>query len=259
MKEKIYTIPVTDAFRVECECPMCIMEKKLQDEYIEYFLGPSLMEPDGRIITNDKGFCVKHYEQLYNRQENRLGLGLTIDTHLCEQNNKLNKLYNEAISALNKKTEQTLFKSILDKLTRKQSSSEINPLDNIISELDNLDGKCAICSKLDYTMDRYIDVILYLWFEEEDFKELFNNKKGFCLKHLKHLLMGAKKYLNTKKTAIFAESLLNMQMENMDRIQKEVNWFTRKFDYLNNDKPWGNSKDALTRSIQKLVGPADLK
>ena len=31
MKEKIYTIPVTDAFREDCECPLCTLEKKLEE------------------------------------------------------------------------------------------------------------------------------------------------------------------------------------------------------------------------------------
>jgi len=103
-------------------------------------------------------------------------------------------------------------------------------------------------------MDRYIDVILYLYFKENDFKELFHSRKGFCLKHFKALLEGTEKYLGPKETAIFVDNLLSMQIENMERIQQEVNWFTKKFDYRNNDAPWGNSKDALPRSIQKLVG-----
>jgi len=91
-------------------------------------------------------------------------------------------------------------------------------------------------------MDRYIDVILYLYFKENDFKELFHSRKGFCLKHFKALLEGTEKYLGPKETAIFVDNLLSMQIENMERIQQEVNWFTKKFDYRNNDAPWGNSK-----------------
>lgn len=85
MKEKIYTIQVTEAFRKDCECCMCILEKQLEDESVDYILGASLMEPDHHMITNEKGFCSKHFEMLYNKQENRLGLGLVIDTHLVDQ------------------------------------------------------------------------------------------------------------------------------------------------------------------------------
>ena len=61
MKEKIYTIPVTEAFSEECECPLCVLHKKLEDENIDYILGPSLMEPDGRIETNEKGLLPKTF------------------------------------------------------------------------------------------------------------------------------------------------------------------------------------------------------
>lgn len=233
MKEKIYTIPVTEAFSVECECPVCVLQKKLEEEYVSYFLGASLMEPDCRMVTNEKGFCRKHFELLYNKQENRLGLGLMIDTHLQEQTGKLAK--------------------------QSKPGKGTKLIDDTLALLAALGGSCSICSKLEYTMDRYMDVVMYLWVREADFRQLFNSKKGFCLSHLKLLLESAKKYLNKADAGIFAENALKMQLANLERIQQEVNWFTRKFDYRNNDAPWGNSKDALLRSIQKLVGYCDLK
>jgi len=258
MKEKIYTIPVTDAFSLECECPVCMLEKKLEDEYIDYMLGPSLMEPDGRQVTNEKGFCRRHFEQLYNKQVNRLGLGLIIDTHLCEQNNELKKLYESKRDSLKTDSEITIIKNISNKISSRQTETE-KFVDEILSKLTDLENKCAVCSKLDHTMDRYVDVILYLWFKEEDFRNLFNSKKGFCLKHIKLLVEGTKKYLSVKETAIFLDNLFKMQLENLERIQQEVNWFTKKFDYRYADAPWGNSKDSVQRSIQKLVGFCDLK
>ena len=58
MKERIYTIPVSEAFREDCECPMCILEKRLEDDALKYTLGPSMMEPDSRIETNKKDFLI---------------------------------------------------------------------------------------------------------------------------------------------------------------------------------------------------------
>lgn len=253
MKEKIYTIPVTDSFREECECPVCVLEKKLEDEYVEYTLGPSLMEPDGRTLTNEQGFCRRHFEALYNKEENRLGLGLILDTHLVEQNKMVRKLYEAQTANLKKDSELTLMKDIANKVTAKQTESQ-KFVDTLVAGLTELEGKCAVCAKLDKTMDRYLDVILYLYFNEPDFKALFNSKKGFCMKHFRFLLQGSRKYLNAKETAIFVDNLLRLQLENMDRIQGEVNWFTKKFDYRNQEEPWGNSRDALPRSIQKITG-----
>lgn len=258
MKEKIYTIPVTDAFKTECECPLCILEKKLEDENIDYVLGPFLMEPDGRMITNEKGFCKTHFEMLYNTQANRLGIGLIIDTHMCEQNSILKKMYANKADQLKKDSEVSIIKNLSNKVSSKQTETE-KLVDGLISKLSELENSCTICSRLEQTMDRYIDVIFYLFFKEQEFKSLFNNQKGFCLKHLKQLLSGTKKYLNPKDTAIFVNNLMSIQISNMERIQQEVNWFTKKFDYRYNDEPWGNSKDSLIRSIQKLAGHCNLK
>jgi hypothetical protein len=258
MKEKIYTIPVTDAFAVDCECPLCVLEKKLEDESVDYALGPALMEPDKRQETNELGFCRVHFEAMYNKQVNRLGLALMIDTFLQEKNSAMKKLYESKAAALNKDAAAGLVKNLSNKLSSKQTDSE-KLVAELVSQLDNIEKSCAICSKLERTMDRYIDVVFYLYFKEPEFREKFHSKKGFCLKHLKLLLSSTKKYLNANETAVFTKNLMEIQLANMERIEKEVDWFTKKFDYRYNDAPWGNSKDAVIRSIQKIRGNSDLK
>jgi hypothetical protein len=256
MKEKIYTIPVTEVFGQDCECPLCILEKRLEDEYIDYFLGPSLMEPDCRIDTNENGFCRRHFEQLYNRQENRLGLGLMIDTHMQEMIGKLKKIYSSSIQGA-KGRQKSLFSKLLPGKTATEDNGEA--FSKILDFLSSCEDKCSICNKLTNTMERYIDVIFYLWSQESDFRKVFESKKGFCMKHFKQLLEGAGKYLKASDTQIFIDELFIMQLENLERIQKDVNWFTKKFDYRNNDAPWGTSRDALPRSIQKIGSYSELK
>ena len=96
MKETIYTIPVNEAFETPCECPMCKLENRFENDRVNYYLGPSLMEPDNRIETNESGFCAKHFALMYNTRANRLGLGLIIHTHMHEQNEKIAKLAKSA-------------------------------------------------------------------------------------------------------------------------------------------------------------------
>ena len=45
-----------------------------------------------------------------------------------------------------------------------------------------------------------------------------------------------------------------IQLENMERLNDELNWFIKKFDYRFVDEPWKNSRDSLFRSIIKLTG-----
>lgn len=258
MKEKIYTIPVSDAFAQDCECPLCVLETKLEDESIEYALGPALMEPDKRQETNELGFCKDHFEALYNKQVNRLGLALMIDTFLVEKITHIKKAYNHRAKALEKDAAAGMVKNISNKLSSKQTDTE-KLISELVAQLDEIDKNCAICKKLEHTIDRYVDVIFYLYFKEPDFQKTFHSKKGFCLKHLKLLLSSAGKYLNPSQTAVFTKNIMEMQLSHLDRIEKEVDWFTKKFDYRYNDAPWGNSKDAVIRSIQKIRGNCDLK
>ena len=50
MKEQLFTIPVGDAFRTDCECPVCKLYEDLEKESIEFVMGPSYMEDDIRIV-----------------------------------------------------------------------------------------------------------------------------------------------------------------------------------------------------------------
>ena len=259
MKEKIYTIPVTEAFSEDCECPLCLLESRLEKEYIDYYLGPSLMEPDCRIDTNKKGFCRRHYELLYNRQENRLGLGLITDTHIREQ---LERLKDAAKPLLGGHDSSRGPGFSLGSLTSKfspKTQTDSGPASKLLKLLTELENSCTICGRLEYTMDRYLDVIMYLWSKESDFRKTFSEKKGFCLVHFRMLIQAAEKYLNADKRKEFLGILAQQQLEHMDRIEKELEWFTKKFDYRYNDAPWGNSRDALPRSIQKLKGYCSLK
>jgi len=258
MKEKIYTIPVSDAFAGDCECPLCVLKKKLEDESIEYALGASLMEPDKRQETNELGFCKAHFEAMYNKQINRLGLALMIDTFLQEKNARIKKIFESKVNSLEKDAAAGIVKNISNKLSSKQTDTE-KLISELMIELNNIDKSCAICHKLESTIDRYIDVIFYLYFNEPEFRETFHSKKGFCFKHLSQLLSSINKFLNPNQAAIFTKNIMEMQLLNLERIEKEVDWFTKKFDYRFNDAPWGNSKDAVIRSIQKIRGNCDLK
>ena len=45
-----------------------------------------------------------------------------------------------------------------------------------------------------------------------------------------------------------------VELPNLKRLSDELEWFMLKYDFRNADKPWGNSRDAVERSINKLMG-----
>ena len=80
MKEKIYTIPINDAFNKNSECAICEFEREEEQSRIDYTVGASMMEPDERIFTNENGFCRRHASMLL-KCDNKLSLALVLKTH----------------------------------------------------------------------------------------------------------------------------------------------------------------------------------
>ncbi len=91
MKEKLYTIPVNEAFQKACECPICVMRAELEKNALEYTIGPSYMEDDVRAETDRLGFCKDHMQKLWE-QNNRLGLALMTKTHMEKTIQEVRKL-----------------------------------------------------------------------------------------------------------------------------------------------------------------------
>lgn len=247
MKEKIYTIPVNDAYASVGPCPLCTLESTMTDQLLGYYLGPALMEPDVRQETNAKGFCRDHLAALYNREENRLGLGLILHTHTSDLCDDLGPALERAAPPGN---------------ARLFSGRQKDFRQTILAVADRIEQRirsCIICERLEYTLDRYLDVIFYQYFTEPDFKRRFDAGEGYCLPHVALLLRGAAKYLGQNQAAEFVSILASIQNRSLETLRGDIEWFTLKFDYRNHDKDWKNSKDAIPRAIRKLGGDCGLR
>ena len=96
MRYHIDTIPVWDAMKLDGECFLCALRRKLELGEVDRYLGASVMEPDTRIQVNDIGFCARHQVLLYE-QKNRLGHALMMHTHLKETIRKLQPILEEEL------------------------------------------------------------------------------------------------------------------------------------------------------------------
>ena len=234
MKEQLYTIPVNDAFNQPYECPLCKIYDNLEQESIDFMLGPSYMEDDIRMETNKTGFCTKHIKQLYDRQ-NRLGIALMLHTHMKHTGEHIEKMAKSCNSS-----KKSLF-----------GKKEKSPLIDYIKEIEN---SCYICNRIENVFDRYIKTVIHCYTHDDDFKKKFNESKGFCTKHYGMLYEYAEKTLNSSALNNFISDLNDIYINNFKRVTDELEWFIDKFDYKNENEPWKNSKDAIQRSILKTNG-----
>lgn len=219
MKETIYTIPINEAFDEDCDCPLCFIEKRLEQEAVEYELGPAMMEPDHRELSNVKGYCKRHFEMMF-ASPNKLPLALILDTHI-----------GEVLKAISKKG-GGLFKK----------NRETQP--------EQIVNSCMVCEKLQSTVDRYCRVLEAMWKDETEFREKFEKSKGFCLPHFVKLS-------SVSSNGKFLAALCEKEKAVLSELNEDVHRFTLKFDYRNKDMEWGNAKDAPRRGVEKMAGYID--
>lgn len=240
MKYTLDTIPVLDAYKTGCECPLCRLRILCEDQYVDSMLGSAYMEPECRVKTNEVGFCARHFELMYNRR-NRLGLALMTHTHMQEVISSL-----EGILQTSASSPRSGFLSSL----RPGAKGD----DGVPQKIRKRIGGCVICDQMHTAIERYAYTIAQLYFSNPEFKTLFDGSKGFCLPHLALVLELADQTLSGSQASAFKKAVAALELDNLKRIEGELEWFTLKFDYRNADKPWGNSHDAVERSVNKLMG-----
>lgn len=243
MKDTIYTIPLTDAFKAEDECPFCFIKRKLEQDAISFILGSAYMEDDIREVTDTLGFCKEHYKKMYE-YGNRLGMALMLHTHYI----KLQKELKKKIDAFTPSSTH-----LLSKFKKFKSSGGVSQ--NILSHwIKEQDESCYICDYVNKNFNRYLDTFFYLMAHNEEFKQLFVNCKGLCVSHFGDVMALSDTALSDKQKEEFYPVLFNKMQDNLKRLEEDISWFIDKYDYRNNDADWKNSKDAIPRGVQKIAG-----
>ena len=238
MQYHLDTIPVWEVMELDAQCPLCELYRRNEEKEIERSLGGSVMEPDTRIRVNERGICAKHHAQLFMMQ-NRLGHALLTDSHTKELLKKLDSAQKLIPS---KDAKGGLFGGRRD------------GLDALIGELDKLSTSCVVCEALVEHMNRYYYTFMHLWKNDKAFRQKWESSKGVCVPHAAELMRQAQKHLNASQQRDFAQSTMQLVRDQLAQDEKDLEWFTLKFDYRNQDKPWGNSKNALERTINRLRG-----
>ena len=230
MKEKLYTIPVNDAFNIDCECPLCVMYHDLETNAIDFTLGPSYMEEDIRQITDKEGFCNKHIKLMYKKQ-NSLGIANILKTHLNKRIKDIESLSNQPLN------KGGLFKK-----------NTLSPISEYIKQHNK---SCFVCNKVNSTFNRYLATITHLYKNDSNFRDKLTSSKGFCLKHYDMLYSQGLEDLKGSILDNFIQDINKLTIDNLKRVDADLDWFIDKFDYRYKNEPWKNSKDAVERTITK--------
>ena len=244
MEETLYTIPLTEAFEANDECPFCFVERKIENDLLDGLLGSntSYMESDIRDKTDADGFCKAHFKKMFD-YGNTLGNAWILKTHY------------ETVQAEMKK-QMKMFSPSKASLFKKKSEEE----NSIARWVKMRDKSCYICKRFNKTYGRYMDTFFYMYKKDDTMSKMIKNSKGFCLHHFGDICQNADDKLNNKQKEYFFPLIFKVMEESMSRVYEDVSWLIEMFDYKNKDADWKNSKDALRRGKQKLRSgyPADL-
>ena len=225
--EQIYTIPVNEAFELcgadhSCGCPFCNIFNMLENDELELILGASMMEPDVRIKTNKEGFCKTHYDMMFVRK-NRLGMALTLESHLDEISKEI------------------------------KSPKLIAPkMPKAVSRITELENTCYVCRRIEFNFSHMIETAVLLWDSDEEFKKKLDAVPYFCLPHYRRLVEYGQKRLSKKNFSEFLCKCENIVNTYLEELKSDVSWFCKKFDYRYDEEPWYNSKDAVERAMKFL-------
>jgi hypothetical protein len=248
MKEKLYTIPLIDAFKSNDECPFCYIERKLEQDALDFTLGSSssYMESDIREQTDKMGFCRTHFKKMY-KYGNSLGNALILKTHFHKNKEELEQLLNQYLPEK---------QSFLSKFKKNSSNSGT---DVIAEWVTKKESTCFVCDYIENTYNRYMDTFFYLFKNDPEFIEIMKQSKGFCIHHFGEVTGKAASKLKESQLEQYTQVVFPMMKDNMARVEEDITWLVDKYDYRNADEDWKNSKDALQRGMQKIKGgyPAD--
>lgn len=227
--EQIYTIPVNEAFEqsasdAACGCPFCRLFNRLEENELELILGASMMEPDVRIQTNREGFCRIHYDRMLTRN-NRLGMALTMESHLAELKEELR--------------DARLFSA---------------PGKRPVKRVDSLEKSCYVCRRIEFNFAHMIETAVLLWEKDETFRQKLCAQPYFCLPHYRRLLVCAEERLEKKPFAEFEKTVASVVNTYIEKLNGDISWFCKKFDYRYENEPWYDSKDAVERTVYFLKG-----
>ena len=212
---------IHEKFKVDCECPLCEIQKVVEEQFLHEFLTDAVMEDNTRIKVGKKGFCARHFDMLFSRR-NKLSVALQIGTRV----DNLQKIIDDK-------------KSIRSAIKQAEA-------------LFNASKTCAICDYVEESMVKYYKTIAQMFERERDFYKILIKSKGFCLKHYAELLRYSRSAGFIAKE--YVSIIGGVQKRNMERLQAELKKFCDKHDYRNALEPLGNAETALPRMREKVYG-----
>ncbi len=215
MRERIYTIPLTEVIVPGRGCPFCLLAARAESALLRVYLDGMLVDIDwrGRVLEN--WLCHRHLTGM-QAETRKLGGAIVAQALLCSALTALERPGGEA-------------------------------------PLPSWGSSCLACQDIERTLVHHADSFLLTWLAEPEFRQSVARADPFCLPHLAliHRLAGR---LPRRKRAPLRAELLRLEEAALRPLLEKVDWFVRKFDARFKDAPWDGAEDAVERAVSVLTG-----
>ena len=206
------------------------MEEMLEKQYVKFITGDAMMEPSVRIETNKKGFCHRHFSQMF-AQGQKLPNALILESHLQE---------------------------IIDNFmpAKLKGKPDKKQLEGIRQELST----CYVCDRIENDMHHFMATIFVEWAKGGEFRKLYGEQPFICLKHYHFLMTAAmgRGGIPSKLMSDFYAETAGLTKNYLESLKADITHFCSMFDYRSQGQDWGTSKDSIERSIAFLTGQRDV-
>ena len=210
MSEKIFTIPINEAFDGHDGCPMCRLRSALEENTLSCTLGAAMMEPDVRIKMNAAGFCREHLSALRS-MKNKLALALILESHLAD----VSALFDAPISE------------------KKGIFASRQPGPDAGDQLEELSRSCFVCRRVRSTELRYYSNVAWLWESDEKFRDKLRSQPYICVTHAAGILEAGRRELKAENYRSLYESIAELDRTYLKKLRADITEFTVSFDHRN--------------------------
>lgn len=221
MRYHINTGLIQEKFAEGDFCPLCEIEKIVEQGICRELLGDGCMDDDVRKSVNDKGFCNRHFDMLY-AMPSKLGLALQM---------------------------QTRIKHVAAKLTVPTNAFAARRAAKVLLAEGE---KCIVCDFTADEMVKYYKTIAQMFATTEAFRKTLALSSGFCNRHFAKLLEYASSA--TGYTGQYLKTITDVQQKRFSVDLALLGQFAARHDYRNIGKPLGDAENALPNTRKDLYG-----
>ena len=103
-------------------------------------------------------------------------------------------------------------------------------------------------------MEHMFQTIFSSYTNDAEFRSLYNSQQFICLEHFSDLMTAAmNRGISGKMLPQFYSDTSKLCGGYLETLHADISHFCTMFDYRSKGQSWGNSKDAIERSVEFLT------